>query len=132
MIGHIGLAVGDLAVAKEYYDRLMPLVGFEEFFSAADQQAYRPAAGKPGTFLFLYPAENATPYFSGTAGLQHLAFMVSTRTRVTEVFELVCSLGSSVVHAPRHFPEYGDNYFAAFWLDLHGFRLEIVCHKDVP
>jgi catechol 2,3-dioxygenase-like lactoylglutathione lyase family enzyme len=56
MLGHLGINVPDLAAAKRYYDELMPLVGFELFIAAEDQFAFRPAEGKPGTYLFFYPA----------------------------------------------------------------------------
>jgi catechol 2,3-dioxygenase-like lactoylglutathione lyase family enzyme len=62
------------------------------------------------------------------AGLQHLAFIVPTRSAVERVHELVLELGSEVLHPPREFPEYPQPYYATFWLDPHGFMLEAVCH----
>jgi len=56
MLGHVGINVPDLDAARRYYSALMPLVGFESFLDAADEFAYRPMAGKPGTYLFFYPA----------------------------------------------------------------------------
>jgi hypothetical protein len=56
MLGHLGLNVSDLGAAKSYYGAAMPLLGFQEFLSTEDQFAYRPAGGKPGTYLFFYPA----------------------------------------------------------------------------
>jgi hypothetical protein len=49
MLGHLGVNVQHLAQAKAYYDNLMPLLDFEPFLSTAEQFAYRPAGGKPGT-----------------------------------------------------------------------------------
>ncbi|WP_219465043.1 VOC family protein [Nonomuraea rhizosphaerae] len=130
MIGHLGIGVPDLTRAKDYYDRLMPLLGFEEFLSDADQFAYRPAGGKPGTYLFFYPVAEGGAYSPARAGLQHLAFMVRSRSAVRAVHERVVALGDEVVHEPRNFPEYPPPYYAAFWRDAHGFLLEVVCHHD--
>jgi catechol 2,3-dioxygenase-like lactoylglutathione lyase family enzyme len=131
MLGHLGINVPDLAAAKGYYDALMPMVGFEPFLAADDQFAFRPAGGKPGTFLFFYPAaELGEPYSRDRVGLQHLAFMVSTRTFVHDVHRLVQRLGSEVLHAPQSFPQYPPPYFATFWLDPFGMMLEAVCHYD--
>ena len=55
MLGHLGINVPDLVVAKRYYDVLMPLVGFEPFFHTDDEFSYRPAGNKPGAYLFFYP-----------------------------------------------------------------------------
>lgn len=31
---------------------------------------------------------------------------------------------------PQEFPQYPAPYFAVFWLDPFGFKLEAVCHHD--
>ncbi len=130
MLGHVGLSVVDLAAARAYYDELMPLVGFEAFLTADDRFAYRPAAGRPGTYLFFYPAIRAGRYDRHAVGLQHIAFMVPTRSAVREVHALAVRRGDPVLDAPRAFPQYPPPYFATFWLDPHGFKLEAVCHHD--
>ena len=130
MIGHIGVNVGDLRVAKTYYDELMPLLGFEEFIDSDDEFAFMPADGKPGTYLFFYPAQAPGAYSRESAGLQHLAFVVPTRSAVGAVHDLVVRLGSEVLHPPQAFPQYPPPYFATFWLDPFGFMLEAVCHHD--
>lgn len=129
-MGHVGLNVPDLVSAKAYYDELMPLVGFEPFLASGDEFAYRPAHGKPGTYLFFYPAQEVGPYSRHRIGLQHLAFMVQTRSAVDAVHDRMRDLGSTIIHPPREFPEYPPPYFATFWLDPHGFTLEAVCHYD--
>ncbi|GAY15629.1 VOC family protein [Mycobacterium sp. shizuoka-1] len=130
MLGHLGINVADLAAAKTYYDALLPLVGFEPFLDDHDQFAYRPAAGKPGTYLFFYPAGEPEPYSPQRPGLQHLAFMVRTRSAVRNVHRFVQQTGGEVVHEPQHFPQYPPPYFATFWLDPFGVLLEAVCHHD--
>lgn len=62
MIGHLGINVPDLGAAKRYYDDLMPLVEFEPFLSSADQFAYRPSGGRPGRYVFFYPATDGDAY----------------------------------------------------------------------
>ena len=131
MLGHIGINVPDLEIARGYYRDLMPRVGFEAFVDDHDQFAFMPAAGKRGTFLFFYPTRIAGPYSrDDTTGLQHLAFMVPSRSEVDRVHEWVVGAGGEVLHAPREFPEYPPPYYATFWLDPFGLMLEAVCHHD--
>ena len=130
MLGHIGINVTDLAPAREYYGELMPLLGFEPFVDADDEFAFRPANGKPGTYLFVYRAAEAAPYSREEPGLQHLAFMVPTRSAVRAVHQRVVQLNNEVLEVPRVFPQYPQPYFATFWLDPFGFMLEAVCHYD--
>ena len=130
MLGHLGVNVRDLVRAKAYYDQLMPLLEFEPFLAAADQFAYRPAGGKPGTYVFFYPALAEGAYCRHRCGLQHLAFMVKTRAAVHAVHTKVAALGSPVLHAPQEFPQYHAGYYAMFWQDPDGFMLEVVCHRE--
>jgi catechol 2,3-dioxygenase-like lactoylglutathione lyase family enzyme len=130
MLGHLGINVPDLSAAKNYYDALLPLVGFEPLFHAEDEFAYRPAGNKPGTYLFFYPATQPGGYSSQRAGLQHLAFMVRSRSSVHAVHDHVIRAGGVAIEPPRHFPQYPGHYHATFWYDPFGLKLEAVCHHD--
>lgn len=132
MLGHLGLQVPDLAAAKAYYDQLVELLGFEEYLDHLDEFAYRPAGGRPGTYLFFYQAASSAAFDASRPGLQHLAFMVRTRHAVDAVYARVIELGGEVVHEPRVFAEYPPPYYATFWRDPFGFLLEAVCHRDRP
>jgi catechol 2,3-dioxygenase-like lactoylglutathione lyase family enzyme len=35
-----------------------------------------------------------------------------------------------VIHLPQHFPQYPGYYYAIFWDDPFGLKLEAVCHHD--
>lgn len=128
MIDHLGLAVPDLAAAKAYYDEIMPLVGYEPFFEADRQFSYQRTEGKPGTHLFFYVADEPGEFSHRRTGLQHFAFKVRSRQQVDAVHERAAALGSKTVRPPGIYPQYHENYYAAFWLDPHGFMLEAVCH----
>ncbi len=129
-IGHLGLNVPDLTVAKTYYDIVMPALGYTTFIESDDEIAYMPGEGKRGAYLFLYESTEAGTYSRRATGLQHLAFIVPTRSQVRAVHELVVELESDVLLEPQEFPQYGPNYFATFWLDPFEFNLEAVCHHD--
>ena len=134
MLGHLGINVPDLSAAKAYYDAVMPLLGFDEYLTAEDEFAYRPAGGKPGTYLFFYPSAEDSQYTRHRTGLQHLAFIMRTRSLVNDVHALATVLipqfGGQVLHRPQLFPQYPQPYFATFWLDPWGLMLEAVCHHD--
>jgi catechol-2,3-dioxygenase len=134
VLGHLGINVGDLSAAKVYYDAVMPLLGFDEYLAAEDEFAYRPAGGKPGAYLFFYQSAEDSQYSRHRTGLQHLAFMMRTRSLVNEAHALAVALipqfGGEVLHRPQAFPQYPQPYFATFWLDPWGLMLEAVCHHD--
>ena len=130
MLGHLGINVPDLDVVRSYHGELLPMLAFEVFLDEEDQIAYRPAGGKPGTYLFFYRAPETSTYSRKQPGLQHLAFMVPTRATVTEVYDAALRLGGAPVREPQEWPQYPPPYFAGFWTDPFGFMLEAVCHHD--
>lgn len=122
-IDHFGLGVPDVDEAKAYYDELMPLVGYQPCFG----NGYCPDDWK-GSQLFLYPSSEESDYSRHRPGLQHVAFLVSSRAEVDRVHSWVVGRGDEVLHAPREFPEYGPTCYATYFLDPHGFKLEVLCH----
>ena len=51
-LGHIGINVRELASSREYFDELMPLLGYEPFIADARQFSYRPVGEQPWPALF--------------------------------------------------------------------------------
>jgi len=122
-IDHFGLGVPDVDGARAYYDELMPMVGYQPCFG----NGYCPHDWQ-GSQLFLYPTSEDGDYSRHRAGLQHVAFLVSTRAEVDRVHAWVTARGDEVLHAPRAFAEYGPDCYATYFLDPHGFKLEVLCH----
>jgi catechol 2,3-dioxygenase-like lactoylglutathione lyase family enzyme len=125
-IDHIGLGVPDVDAAKAYYDEFMPLVGFVREW----ETGYR-ATDWYGAQIFLYPTLEAGDYSRHRIGLQHISFVVPTRADVHRVYEWANARGHEIVHEPKPFPEYHARFYATFFLDMHGFMLEVVTYENV-
>lgn len=128
-LGHLGINVSDLDRSRRYYGAILPALGFEPFLDHDDEFAWRPVGGKPGTYLFFYPATDGR-YDGDATGLQHLAFIVRTRADVDTAAQTAGAVGSDVVHEPQAWPQYPPPYYATFWRDPDGIMLEAVCHHD--
>lgn len=125
-IDHIGIGVPDLAAAKHYYDGLMSVLGLKQWFDPTDGSFnYGPDGGR-GSQLFFYRALEPSEYSRHHTGLQHLAFMVASRSIVREAHQWAVDHDGEILHAPREFPEYGPEHYATYWLDPHGIKLEAV------
>ena len=129
MLDHLGVNVPDLPRAKDYYDAIMPVLGFEPFFITEKEFSYKPAGGKPGTTIFFYIAREESDYSRWQDGLQHLAFRARSRAEVDAAHEKAIELGSEIIRTPRLFPRFHENYYATFWYDPHRFMLEMVCNR---
>jgi catechol 2,3-dioxygenase-like lactoylglutathione lyase family enzyme len=129
LIDHIGIGVPDLGTAKRYYDGLMPILGLKAWFPTAPDGHFNYGPdGAIGSQIFFYQALEPASHSRHGTGLQHLSFMVSSRDIVREAHDWAVAQDAEVVHAPREFPEYGEHY-ATYFLDPHGFMLEVVCHS---
>ena len=137
VIDHIQITVKDLAVAVAFYDRLMPLLGFNlkdrtrakiptHDFEVVEYSHPRLA------FAITSPREglrNDDVHRRRPGSLHHLAFRVGSRADVDQLYEEVKAIGALIVSLPREYPEYKPpGYYALFFKDLEGIKYEIVTH----
>ena len=120
-IDHFGLNVPDVKAATTYFDEFLPMVGYVREW----ETGYRPKDWN-GAQLFIYPTIEEGEFSRLRTGLSHISFHVETRTEVNRVYDWVVSRGDEVLHAPRTFPEYGETFYATFFLNPDGFHLEVV------
>ena len=139
VIDHIQITVGDFPVAVAFYDRLMPLLGFnlEKRASAAipshDFQVVE--YGHPRlAFAITSPRQglrNDPVHRRRPGALHHLAFRVKSREEVDELHREVEAIGATIVSPPRPYPEYRPaGYYALFFKDPEGIKYEIVTHSE--
>ena len=139
VIDHIQITVGNFPVAVAFYDRLMPLLGFnlEKRASATipshDFQVVE--YGHPRlAFAITSPRESLRSdgiHRRRPGSLHHLAFRVRSREEVDEMYREVKAIGAVIVSAPRAYPEYKPaGYYALFFKDLEGIKYEIVTHSE--
>jgi catechol 2,3-dioxygenase-like lactoylglutathione lyase family enzyme len=58
-------------------------------------------------------------------GLHHIAFAVERPADVDAAHAAAVAAGAEVLHAPRRWPHYHPDYYATFFLDPDGFRVEV-------
>lgn len=128
-IDHIYLSVADLAVSEAFYDRLMGVLAFRKVTSTI--------AGDPHVHFYnrqfgfsLRPARaGAPPHDPYAPGLHHFCFRVDDERAVDLAAAELQSLGFDV-SAPRYYPEYAPDYYATFFSDPDGVRLEITNFRE--
>ncbi|QNK39217.1 VOC family protein [Caproicibacter fermentans] len=135
VVDHIHLTVRDLDRAEQFYDRFLPLLGFEpdeKEYDAVVENEYRIVEYHHRNG-FSFGIVNARPACSGEpvnrrkpGALHHLAFHAPSRAEVDQLYEKVEALGAEIVHSPKFYPEYCADYYAFFFKDSEGIELEIV------
>jgi catechol 2,3-dioxygenase-like lactoylglutathione lyase family enzyme len=138
VIDHIQITVKDLPVAVAFYDRLMPLLGFDPenrksaTISTHDFQVVEYTHPRLA-FAITSPRQsfkNDSVHRRRPGSLHHLAFRVKSRDEVDELHRKVEAIGAVIVSPPREYPEYTPaGYYALFFKDLDGIKYEIVTHS---
>ena len=66
------------------------------------------------------------PYDRYAVGVHHLAFEAPSREVVDVSWHFVVAEGVETESAPKEFPHYAPGYYAAFFYDPDGIKLEVV------
>jgi len=122
-IDHLVIRVGDLERSKRFYDRLLGFMGFElewEFDSIAGWN-------NGETMFWIGQADEQgrrRPHRAGDIGFHHYAFELGARTEVDDLYAFLRAEDVTIVDPPADYPHYGEGYYAVFFLDPDGLRLE--------
>jgi catechol 2,3-dioxygenase-like lactoylglutathione lyase family enzyme len=63
-------------------------------------------------------------------GLHHVALAVESPEDVDAAHTAALEAGAEILRAPRLWPEYHAAYYATFFCDPDGFRLEVASARD--
>jgi len=119
-IDHISIRVSDYKISREFYSRLFEFLGFEV------SEDYGTTIGwTNGKTRFWIAEADATgkkhKYRIGNIGLHHYAFQLRNRRDVDELHKFLLQSKATIVDPPD---EYYDDYYAVFFLDPDGLKLE--------
>jgi glyoxylase I family protein len=128
-IDHIYIAVSDLARSEAFYDRaLRDTLAFRKNAFALDGEPHVQYFNRHFGFV-LRPARNSAGHNPCAAGLHHFCLRVDSITDVTAVADQLRSLGIEASEA-RNYPEYAPDYWATFFADPDGIRLEVTNYRQ--
>lgn len=121
---HLDLSVGDFSRSVAFYDAVLTELGFERV-SNDGTVVWR----SPDIEIGVRAAETANAsdgYDRYRVGLHHLAFRAESRAAVDRFHEFLEQSGYLILDAPADYPAYGDGYYAVFFADPDGMKLEVV------
>jgi catechol 2,3-dioxygenase-like lactoylglutathione lyase family enzyme len=140
IIDHIQITVRDLNVAESFYDKLMPILGFD----LSRKSKGKVAANQFDVVEYFHPLlifginsprelfKNETIHRRKPGALHHLAFKASSREEVDKLYIEIKETGANIIDPPKFYPQHGKNYYALFFKDLEGIKFEIVHEERQP
>jgi catechol 2,3-dioxygenase-like lactoylglutathione lyase family enzyme len=116
-IDHISIRVRDYEKSKAFYGRLFDFLGFE----ISDEYPGTIGWTNGKTRYWIAGAEGRKTYRIGDVGLHHYAFELRSRKDVDALQAWLEEAGVTIVDPAD---EYYDDYYAVFFLDPDGIKLE--------
>lgn len=124
-LDHIDLRVKDFDRAMKFYEKLLPEVGFT--CNRSDKTW--------GTF-YSVGGDKPSDFFGFTEDLHHqpngtrVSFWADTREEVDRIANLVREIGGQNLEGPEICADYSPGYYALFFEDPDGNKLEICCRAN--
>jgi len=133
MIDHIGMSVGDIARATEFYRKALAPLGYGMVMEVSAEETGHGAAvgfGPPGK---AEDFQSGKPSFWIGEGKRlgehvHVAFVAPSRASVDAFYRAALAAGGKDNGPPGLRPHYHANYYGAFVFDLDGNNIEAVSH----
>jgi catechol 2,3-dioxygenase-like lactoylglutathione lyase family enzyme len=123
MIDHFGINCSDWAASKDFYDKVLHVLGFSRQMDVGVAIGYG-TDGKPTFWIADANAGEA----AGANREVHIAFAANAAEEVQAFFHTALALGAEPLHEPRLWPEYHPGYYGAFVRDPDGNNVEAVFH----
>lgn len=134
IIDHIQITVKNFQEAEAFYDKLMPLLGFD----LSKKLKGKVPAHEFDVIEYAHPLiifginsprkefEDETIHRRKPGAVHHIAFRASSREEIDELYPKVVETGAQIVNPPQFYPQHGESYYALFFKDPGGIKLEIM------
>ena len=128
-IDHLVLGAGDFMRSKAFYGKLLGFLGFKLKHGYTDM-----AGWSNGKTLFWIAAADAQrkkrKHRKGDIGFHHYAFELASRADVDALGEFLAANKMTIVDPPGEY--YDDCYYAVYFTDPDGMKLEGMVYKPRP
>jgi glyoxylase I family protein len=130
-INHIDLTVKDTKVSRPFYEAVLGFMGYKLTVSR-DNYCDFDLEGQRFCSIGLRGEQGphaGREHDRYTPGMHHLAFDADSRGDVDALHALLMRIEANVLDPPADYPQYGRGYYAVFFSDPDGLKLEYVCYK---
>jgi catechol 2,3-dioxygenase-like lactoylglutathione lyase family enzyme len=130
---HTDLVISSLDKSLEFYRGLLNLLGWKEEITIKGERGEKlvyiagPLGFKDGALGFRerQSAKRRIPYDRYDIGVHHVAINAATRADVERCADWLKANSFEIESGPAEY--YNDHYYAVFFYDPDGIKLEIVC-----
>jgi catechol 2,3-dioxygenase-like lactoylglutathione lyase family enzyme len=129
-IHHLDLTVKDPWASRAFYDAVLGFMGYrcvKEDDRGFDWDLATPDGGSSSIGVMAARGDGVgRTHDRYSPGLHHVAWRADSRTDVERLHALLRDIGATILDPPADYPQYGAGYYAVFFADPDGLKLEYV------
>lgn len=131
-LNHLSLTVTDRNASEPFYDAVLKFMGYqlaertEEYTMWWSQAAGAILIGSANPGCLNKTHDRYSP------GLHHVGFNAESREQVDALYKLLLDIGATILDPPAEYNHYAPGYYAVFFADPDGIKLELVHMPIVP
>jgi glyoxylase I family protein len=125
-IHHLDLTVRSIAASAPFYEAVLGFLGYRRVREEADGIDWDLQTPSGVCSIGINPARSTRVHDRYACGLHHFAWCAASRDDVDDLHRLLLEIGATILDAPADYPDYGDGYYAVFFADPDGLKLEFV------
>lgn len=123
---HLDLTVSDLARSKPFYELVLGFLGYCRVKDTDEVVVWDLTLPDGVCGVAIRPALRPRMHDRYTVGLHHFAWNADNRGDVDRLHDKLLAAGVAILDAPAAYPQYGAGYYAVFFSDPDGLKLEYV------
>lgn len=128
-VHHLDLTVRDPQASHGFYASVLGFMGYRQ--KDSHDRGYDYDLEGPNGFcsIGIMRAEGPNagrPHDRYSPGLHHVAWTADSREDVDRLYAHLRSIGATILDPPADYPRYGQGYYAVFFADPDGLKLEYV------
>lgn len=126
-IHHLDLTVRDPQASRDFYAKVLGFLGYA--LSAEGERGFDFDLRTPAGFCsigIVRARDGASDHDRYSPGLHHVAWMAESREDVDALYAVLLEMGADILDPPAEYPRYASPYYAVFFADPDGLKLEFV------
>jgi glyoxylase I family protein len=131
-LNHLSLTVSDRDRSEPFYDAILQFMGYQPVERTEDYTMWWLETAGAILIGSAKPDCVNPTHDRYSPGLHHIGFNADSREQVDRLYQLLVQIGATILDPPAEYNQYAPGYYALFFADPDGIKLELVHMPIVP